>query len=63
MAEQLRLDIPWPARAARQVVFFAIIPDAVDGARLTTLGKQIGPARHSRKSTRATIDGALLDLA
>ena len=32
-AEQLRLDIPWPARAARQVVFFAIIPDAVDGAR------------------------------
>lgn len=45
MTEQLRLDIPWPPREARQVVFFAIMPDPADGARLTALGKQISPAR------------------
>ena len=45
MAEQLRLDIPRPPRETRQVVFFAIMPDAAEGARLTELGKQISPAR------------------
>ncbi len=45
MAEQLRLDIPWPPLASREVLIFAVMPGALERARLTALGRQISPAR------------------
>lgn len=62
MAEQLRLDIPWPPSASREVLFFAVMPDAVDGARLTALGKQITPARlHPAARFHLSLLGVRLD--
>lgn len=63
MAEQLRLDIPWPPSESREVLFFGIMPGSIDGARLTALGEQLTPARlHPAARFHLSLLGVRLDM-
>lgn len=63
MAEQLRLDIPWPPAESREVLFFGIMPGSIDGARLTALGEQLTQARlHPAARFHLSLLGLGLDM-